>query len=129
MNGKIIKFLALTAGAVVTYIMASVVADKIVESKGDEDLIDDIMDEAEDEVNETGFVASVKNVFAKIRKEYNNYMVAKANHFKEKAEICRDFIESAKTRFSIGLVTLSVGAGIAAIGGGLIASAYIKVPE
>lgn len=132
MGNKLFKAIAFATGAAVTYIVASVIANKIVKSEIDEAFVDDVIDdveEVEEKVNETGFVAAVKNVFAKIRKEYNNYMAAKANNFKENAEVCRSFIESAKTRFSIGLITLSIGAGIVAIGGGLIASSYIKLPE
>ena len=92
MGNKLFKAIAFATGAAVTYIVASVIANKIVKSEIDDEFIDDI-GEAGEEVDKT------------------------------------DFIESTKTRFSIGLITLSIGAGIVAIGGGLIASSYIKLPE
>lgn len=39
---------------------------------------------------------------------------------------CREILNNAQNRLTLGVVVLAAGVGI---GGGLIASAYIKLPE
>lgn len=44
----------------------------------------------------------------------------------DKIQACKEILSSAKNRMILGLVILGTGIGV---GGGLIASAYIKVSE
>ena len=47
-------------------------------------------------------------------------------YIEEKVQMCKEMLRDAQNRLIVGLVILGVGVGI---GGGLIASAYIRVSE
>ena len=47
-------------------------------------------------------------------------------YMEEKVQMCKEMIRDAQNRLIVGLVILGAGVGI---GGGLIASAYIRVSE
>ena len=47
-------------------------------------------------------------------------------YMEEKAQMCKEMLRDAQNRLIVGLVILGAGVGI---GGGLIASAYIRVSE
>ena len=47
-------------------------------------------------------------------------------YMEEKVQMCKEMLRDAQNRLIIGLVILGAGIGI---GGGLIASAYIRVSE
>lgn len=58
-------------------------------------------------------------MLSKIRKGIKNFM-------EEKIQKCEEILSNAQNRLIIGLVILGAGIGI---GGGFIASAYIKTPN
>ena len=47
-------------------------------------------------------------------------------YMEEKVQMCKEMLRDAQNRLIVGLVILGAGVGI---GGGLIASAYIRVSE
>lgn len=47
-------------------------------------------------------------------------------YMEEKVQMCKEMLRDAQNRLIVGLVILGAGIGI---GGGLIASAYIRVSE
>ena len=47
-------------------------------------------------------------------------------YIEEKVQMCKEMLRDAQNRLIVGLVILGAGVGI---GGGLIASAYIRVSE
>ena len=46
----------------------------------------------------------------------------------KKIEACKDILSSSQNRITVGLLVIGAGIGIVAVGGGLIASAYIHAP-
>lgn len=115
------KALLVAVGGVIVYAVATKVADKFC----DQPTQDDIEDELDEEVDgETAEV--VKNIFHKIGKGINGYMAAQTTGIKEKIGFCKEVLNSAQNRLTIGIIVLASGIGI---GSGLIASACIKLPE
>lgn len=110
------KALVFAIGSAIVYTVVSKIAEKIEyqSTQDDTDEIDEFEDEFDDEV--------IENVFYRIRKGFEEYMSAQANEIREKLNFYREVLNSAQTRLTLGIVTV-------AIGGGLIASAYIKLPE
>lgn len=51
------------------------------------------------------------------------------NNQKEKLELCLNFVSDPGNRKIMGLVIMGLGIGVIGIGGGLIASAFVKLPE
>lgn len=47
-------------------------------------------------------------------------------YMEEKVQMCKEMLRDAQNRLIVGLVILGAGVGI---GGGLIASAYIRISE
>lgn len=115
------KVLIFAVGSAIVYTVVSKIADKIEYQSTQDDadeFTDEIMEELEDEFDDE----VIENVFYRIRKGFREYMSAQANEIREKFNFCREVLNSAQTRLTLGIVTV-------AIGGGLIASAYIKLPE
>ena len=51
------------------------------------------------------------------------------NYMDEKIKSCVDIVSSAQNRLIMGLVVMGVGVGVVGVGAGLVASAYIRVPN
>ncbi len=51
------------------------------------------------------------------------------NMFDERIFIVAELLAKDKNRLTVGLIVLSIGVGIATIGGSIIASIYIPTPE
>lgn len=49
--------------------------------------------------------------------------------FDERIFIVAELLAKDKNRLTVGLIVLSIGVGIATIGGSIIASIYIPTPE
>lgn len=60
-------------------------------------------------------------MFDKIRK----FGKRAKKYMNEKIEACKDFLSNDKNRLIVGLIIFGTGVGL---GGGLIASVYIRVP-
>lgn len=115
------KALVFAIGSAVVYTVVTKIAEKICYQPTQDDveyITEEVMDEFEDEFDDE----VIENVFYRIRKGFEEYMSAQANEIREKFNFCREVLNSAQTRLTLGIVTV-------AIGGGLIASAYIKLPE
>lgn len=96
------KALVAIAGSAVVYAVVTKVAEKFCEKPTQddiEDITEEVMEELEDDFDEE----VAENIFHRIGKEIK-----------------------AQNRLTIGIVVLAAGIGI---GGGLIASAYVKLPE
>lgn len=119
------KALMIAVGSAITYVVVTKVAEKIGEQPAQDDIEDvteEVMEELEDDFDEE----VVENMFCRIRKEIKEYMKQAANASKERLELCLNFVSDPKNRLALGVVVLCTGVGI---GGGLIASAYVKMPE
>lgn len=115
------KALMVAVGSAVVYSVVTKVAEKICgqPTQDDiEDIAEEVMEEFEDDFDEE----VAENVFCKIGKEIKKYMAAQTSAIKEKIGLCKEILNSAQNRLTLGIITV-------AIGGGLIASAYIKLPE
>lgn len=119
------KALVIAVGSAIVYSVVTKVAEKICEQPTQddiEDITEEVMEEFEDDFDEE----VVENVFCKIGKEIKKYMTAQTSGIKEKVGFCKEVLNNAQNRMTLGIVILTAGIGV---GGGLIASAYIKMPE
>lgn len=115
------KALMVAMGSAIVYAVVTKVAEKICDQPTQddiEDITEEVMGELEDDFDED----FVENVFYRIRKEIKDFMAAQTSGVKEKVGLCREVLNNAQNRLTLGIITV-------AIGGGLIASAYIKLPE
>lgn len=62
---------------------------------------------------------TIKSILSKTRKGIKKFV-------EEKIEACKEILSSAQNRLTLGLMIFGVGVGL---GGALILSAYMKVPE
>lgn len=122
---KLCKAFMFAMGGVIVYAVANKVVEKVYDQQ-DQDEIEDIADEVMDELEDSFDEVVVENVICRIGKEIRAHMVAQTSVVKEKVGFCKEVLNNAQNRLTIGIVVLAAGVGI---GGGLIASAYIKLPE
>lgn len=119
------KALALAIGSAIVYTVVSKIAEKF-EAQPTQDDIDELTDEVMDEFEDEFDDDIIENVFYRIRKGFETYMAAQTCIIKERISICKEVLNNAQNRFTLGIMVLATGVGI---GGGLIASACIKLPE
>lgn len=62
---------------------------------------------------------TIKSILSKTRKGIKKFV-------EKKIEACKEILSSAQNRLTLGLMIFGVGVGL---GGTLILSAYMKVPE
>lgn len=62
---------------------------------------------------------TIKSILSKTRKGIKKFV-------EEKIEACKEILSSAQNHLTLGLMIFGVGVGL---GGALILSAYMKVPE
>lgn len=62
---------------------------------------------------------TIKSILSKTRKGIKKFV-------EEKIKACKEILSSAQNRLTLGLMIFGVGVGL---GGALILSAYMKVPE
>ena len=61
----------------------------------------------------------IKSILSKTRKGIKQFV-------DKKIEACKEILSSAQNRLTLGLMVIGIGVGL---GGALVASAYMKVPE
>lgn len=129
------KVLLIAIGGAIVYKVASKIANKLAECPADEDVEEDIDAEIVDEVadEDIEFDEEAENdnsyvdyIFYKIRKGIKAYMAAQTNCVKEKINLCKEVLNNTQNRLTLGVIVLATGIGI---GGGLIASAYVRLSE
>lgn len=84
-----------------------------------------INEELIDEVSED-LVEESTNVIKKVIREVKEYMNNKVTVVTETIQFCKDILSSGSYRATLGVVIICAGVGI---GGGLVASAYIPMPN
>ena len=62
---------------------------------------------------------TIKSILSKVRKGIKKFV-------EKKIEACKEILSSAQNRLTLGLMIFGIGVGL---GGALVLSAYVKVPE